>query len=95
MKMSSILHREIHIKGQVQGVGFRYSCLRIAKSLGVKGFVRNEPDGSVYIEAEGTEIQLKSFIDWCRQGPRYAMIENVLVNEGVIKGFSQFSINQN
>jgi len=46
-------HVNITVKGRVQGVGFRYSAMEAAEELGIKGFVRNMPDGSVYIEAEG------------------------------------------
>ena len=43
----------ITVKGRVQGVGFRFSTVREAEELGIKGFVENRMDGSVYIEAEG------------------------------------------
>ncbi|NJQ97304.1 MAG: acylphosphatase [Hydrococcus sp. CSU_1_8] len=56
--------------GRVQGVGFRATARSIALGHGVTGWVRNEPDGSVYVEAEGDEIALKSFSEWCKKGPR-------------------------
>jgi len=62
---------KIHVNGYVQGVGFRWRTVREAAALGIKGFVRNMPDGSVYIEAEGTRKQLRYFVDWCKKGPGY------------------------
>jgi acylphosphatase len=71
------LHYRIFVRGYVQGVGFRWSTARQARSLGINGFVRNMPDGSVYIEAEGSEDNLKEFIDWCKVGPGAGYVERV------------------
>jgi acylphosphatase len=62
---------KIHVKGRVQGVGFRWSTVREAKMAGIKGFVRNMSDGSVYIEAEGSAEQLCKFVEWCKRGPGF------------------------
>ena len=59
--MDEKLLYKIHIRGYVQGVGFRWSTAREAKIMGITGFVKNLPDGSVYIEAEGTADRLKAF----------------------------------
>ena len=67
----------LKVYGKVQGVGFRYYTNRKANELGLKGFVKNKPDGSVYIEAEGEENQLVSFIDWCQDGPSWARVTKV------------------
>ncbi len=85
-------HFKIRIKGRVQGVFFRSSTQKQALMLGVRGFVRNEPDGSVYVEAEGDEPALASLLDWCRRGPPRAQVEHVEVTEGQLKFFSDFSI---
>ncbi|MAG28735.1 acylphosphatase [bacterium] len=58
----------IRVHGTVQGVGFRYTTRDLAQSLGVTGVIRNEPDGSVYIEAQGEEGQLKELVKQCKQG---------------------------
>ena len=50
-----MVHKNIVIQGWVQGVGFRYAARKMAFQYGINGFVRNLPDGSVYIEAEGSE----------------------------------------
>jgi len=67
--MEEKLLYKIHIKGYVQGVGFRWRTLREAVSRDINGLVKNMPDGSVYIEAEGTRKQLKDFVEWCKKGP--------------------------
>lgn len=69
---------KIHVTGYVQGVGFRWRTVREAASRRIKGFVKNMPDGSVYIEAEGTRKQLRDFIEWCRKGPGH--VESVTVD---------------
>ena len=67
----------IKIHGEVQGVGFRYSAQEKAKELNVNGFARNEPDGTVYIEAEGEEENLMNFLKWCYKGPNFAKVKNI------------------
>jgi acylphosphatase len=83
-------HFNIKIFGIVQGVGFRYHAIRQASSIGIAGFVRNEPDGSVYIEAEGNDAGLAEFVNWCKTGPPHARVEDVLLNEGSFKNFTSF-----
>lgn len=67
----------IKIHGDVQDVGFRYEAKRMADEFNIKGFVRNESDGSVYLEAEGEEKELEKFLEWCRRGPRFSRVEKV------------------
>jgi acylphosphatase len=85
-------HLSIRINGKVQGVFFRALTKERADELDVKGFVRNEPDGSVYIEAEADERTLQQFMDWCRQGPPRARVEKMDVNEGDRKDFANFEL---
>jgi acylphosphatase len=85
-------HLNISISGHVQGVGFRYSARSMADFIGIKGFVRNMPDESVYIEAEGDEKQLKQFVDWCHNGPAHARVKNVAVLPGEVKVFDEFEV---
>lgn len=85
-------HFNIIITGKVQGVWYRQSALETALKLGITGFVRNEPDGSVYIEAEGEETQLRQFVDWCKQGPPRAIVKSVSSTESQIKNISAFEI---
>lgn len=90
--MATILHYDITIKGRVQGVGYRYFALRTAQSLGLKGYVKNNPDGSVFIEAEGDENILKKFVSHCKTGPGWAYVDQVNVAEFPIQGYAEFSI---
>jgi len=85
-------HFTIRVSGLVQGVFFRASTKAKAAEFGVTGFVRNEPDGSVYIEAEGEEENLEKFLQWCRKGPANASVENCETIEKPLKGFSAFAI---
>jgi acylphosphatase len=85
-------HFNIRIKGKVQGVGFRYSALKAARSYDICGFVRNEPDGSVYIEAEGDEMKMKLFLAWCRSGPGFGFVDEVVENESGLRGFNDFRV---
>lgn len=88
----SKLHCRIQVTGKVQGVFFRTSAKEEADRLGITGFVRNQPDGSVYIEAEGLREALDAFIEWCRQGPRLAEVQNIEIEEGEIQHFKDFQI---
>ncbi|MDD5032018.1 MAG: acylphosphatase [Patescibacteria group bacterium] len=85
-------HLNIKIFGQVQGVAFRYYSLEKARELNLAGFARNEPDGGVYLEAEGEEGNLKKFITWCRQGPALAKVEKVEAENGEMKNYKDFAI---
>ncbi len=69
----------MNISGIVQGVGFRYYVWNQARHLGLAGYVRNLPDGSVEAEAEGDEDKLKQFIEAIKVGPSGAVVENVKV----------------
>ena len=70
---------ELKIYGCVQGVGFRYDARKKAEKLGVSCSPRNEPDKSLFIEAEGEPQALEQFIAWCRKGPWGAKVERVEV----------------
>lgn len=66
----------LKIFGRVQGVGFRFFCVDVARQYGVRGWVRNTNDGAVEITAEGEEANLKSFVAECRRGPHGARVES-------------------
>jgi len=89
-----VKHIILKVSGKVQGVFFRASTEDVAEKLGIKGFVRNEINGSVYIEAEGEEKILKQFVDWCHHGPPHAVVENVSVVEGDVQHYTKFEINR-
>ena len=83
---------KITVKGKVQGVFFRKNTQQKARELNLAGKVENRPDGTVYIEAQGDEMQLKSLVDWCKEGPPAATVEDVLVSEGETKEMDSFEI---
>ena len=87
-----MLHYNIKVYGLVQGVFFRDSTVNKAKELSIKGFVKNLPDSSVYIEAEGDENDLKNFIEWCKEGPPSAQVDDVALEEDKISYFESFAI---
>jgi acylphosphatase len=81
------------IKGRVQGVGYRMSTQIAAQKIGLTGWVRNLSDGQVEIVAEGHLIQLKQFVDWAWQGPRFAEVLDIKINEQPVSGeFETFEI---
>ena len=70
-------HLVIRIYGDVRGVGFRDAAYWTARKLHVAGFVMNDPEEFVYIEAEGDEPALHEFLTWCRKGPITAKVVRV------------------
>jgi acylphosphatase len=82
----------IRVSGYVQGVSFRASARAEARRLGLTGFARNEPDGSVLIAVEGEEEQLARFVAWCRVGPPRAHIDRVDVAEAAARGYTDFAV---
>lgn len=83
---------QISIYGKVQGVGFRYFVLHQAQLYGVKGFVRNLPDGSVFCEAEAEKSMLDQFVAVCTQGPARAAVNEIIVNEVPDSDYTEFRI---
>ena len=65
------------VAGRVQGVAFRYFACRAARKLGVRGWVRNLPDGRVEFHAEGTVRPVADFLAWLEQGPPAARVDLV------------------
>jgi acylphosphatase len=81
------------ISGVVQGVFFRSNTFKRAKKLGLKGFVRNTPDGRVEAVFEGDEKAVEEILKFCNRGPLGASVENVEVTEEKFKNeFSDFEI---
>ncbi|MBE9599616.1 acylphosphatase [Pedobacter sp. MC2016-24] len=85
-------HIDIKISGKVQGVSFRAVTKVVADQMGVRGMIRNEADGSVYIEAEGDDTLLEVFTDWCNEGTDRAKVEHVEVTPGELKNYQNFEI---
>jgi acylphosphatase len=85
-------HLTLRVYGKVQGVFFRQSSKEKAEELGLTGFARNEPNGSVYLEAEGHAESLATFREWCQAGPSRARVSRVEAEDGEAKGYDRFEI---
>ncbi|MGD0803686.1 MAG: acylphosphatase [Candidatus Bathyarchaeia archaeon] len=81
-----MISAHITVLGRVQGVGFRVNAKRRADHLGLNGWVKNLPDGSVEIIAEGPEVYIEEFIKWCRVGPSGAIVDKIDVERKPAKG---------
>lgn len=90
--MESKLLYKIHVRGHVQGVGFRWNTAREARNLRITGFIKNLSDGSVYIEAEGSSEQLGIFVEWCKRGPGYSVVDSVTVDRFPARNYTDFKI---
>ncbi len=76
----------------MQGVGFRYQARSRAQSLGLAGFVRNLPDGSVEAVFEGEEERVESMVEWSRHGPPGARVDDVEVSWEQSTGEQGFAV---
>ncbi|MYT15201.1 acylphosphatase [Streptomyces sp. SID4951] len=80
------------VSGEVHGVFFRDTCRRTADRLGVAGWVRNLPDGTVEAVCEGEPGQVQKLVDWAHQGPPLATVDAVSVREEEPEGLTGFEI---
>lgn len=87
-----MIARRLRVTGSVQGVGFRFFAQRAALETGVRGWVRNLPDGTVESVAEGEDVAVHRFVERLRHGPRSGRVADVLVEEHVWAGFESFEI---
>jgi acylphosphatase len=76
--------RRIKVRGRVQGVGFRHATVEAARALGVAGWVRNLPDGTVEAFAQGASADVERFVAWCRHGPPLARVDGVEVGDAAV-----------
>jgi len=77
--MEKKVRAHVIVSGRVQGVFFRMETKRAADRLGVRGWVRNLKDGTVEALFEGNQDLVQAALDWCRQGPPHAAVDNVNV----------------
>lgn len=91
MSVSERTARRVMVHGEVQGVSFRYFCRQEARRLGVDGWVRNEPDGTVAALLEGPRQAVEELVAWCHEGPSGARVRHVdveVVEPTGVEGFS-------
>jgi DNA ligase D-like protein (predicted 3'-phosphoesterase) len=80
------------VRGRVQGVGFRQQAVELAGRLGVRGWVRNEADGSMAAHLEGPAEAVEGMVDFLRTGPPAAEVESVETKEAKVEGHEQFAV---
>jgi len=85
-------HLNITIFGKVQGVFFRANAKTQAENLGLTGWCKNELDGTVYIEVEGSEDALEEFVLWCYKGSDHSNVTDVKIDKAKVKNISSFEI---
>ena len=86
--------RRVHVtvRGDVQGVGYRYTLLIVAREAGAAGWVRNRRDGSVEAEVEGTTGQIDEVLAWMAEGPPGARVEQATVTDAATTGERGFEV---
>ena len=86
-----VVRRRVVVTGRVQGVGFRFSTEGEADRLALAGWVRNAPDGSVELEAEGPPETVDELVAWLRTGPPGARVDDVAVTDASPTGEAGFT----
>ena len=87
-----MVRRRVIVRGRVQGVGYRWSARVEAERLGVGGYARNLPDGTVEVEVEGPDPAVRRMLDWLRRGPAFAEVDSLEVTEVAAEGARGFDI---
>lgn len=91
--MASEARVRLVVSGRVQGVGFRYAACEAATEIGVAGWVRNLPDGSVELVAQGSASAVARMTAWAYRGPRHASVDGVHVEDfEPVAGMTRFEI---
>ena len=86
-----MVRKHIYFSGRVQGVGFRYSALYLARPLGLTGWVKNLWDGRVEMEVQGGEASIRAFLERLRE-QRYIVIDSVEERDVPTVEESRFSV---
>ena len=83
---------QVTVRGDVQGVGYRYTMRMVAREAGVAGWVRNRRDGTVEAEVEGTPAQVDEVLAWMAEGPPGARVEAATITDAAPTGESGFEV---
>jgi acylphosphatase len=87
-----MVRKHVVVRGEVQGVGYRWTARHRARQLGVTGFARNTEDGSVDVEVEGAEVAVAEMLDWLASGPPSAIVTSIEVTDAEESGDTTFEI---
>jgi len=82
MADSPSITRHLRVHGRVQGVYFRESMNQKAAQMGITGWVRNRPDGTLEAMIQGEPMAVEQMLEWARHGPSAARVEQLEINEG-------------
>jgi acylphosphatase len=91
-KKKDVIARTYKVTGRVQGVGFRYFVKNKAEALGVRGYVRNEDDGGVFVYAAGDAAAISELAAALHRGPQFSEVRTVEEKEAAVQKFSSFGI---
>jgi len=83
---------KVIIYGKVQGVGFRNFVFLHAKKLNIRGYVKNNPDGTVEAVFEGDEDNINKMIELCKKGPERARVDKINIKDIEINNYQDFKI---
>ncbi len=87
-----MIRKQAIVRGEVQGVGFRYFAHREATQLGLAGYVRNRRDGAVELELEGPDAAVDQMLGWLRHGPTSAVVDSLNVSDLPPLGETGFTV---
>ena len=90
--MSADVRARALVSGRVQGVGFRYDARTRARTLALRGWVRNRSDGKVEAVFEGPRQAVESMLEWCRRGPAGAQVDDCEVIWEAARGEAEFGV---
>jgi len=83
---------KVIIYGKVQGVGFRNFVFLHAKKLNIRGYVKNNPDGTVEAVFDGDEDNINKMIELCKRGPERARVDKIDIKDIEINNYQDFKI---
>ncbi|MDG6910626.1 MAG: acylphosphatase [Nitrososphaerota archaeon] len=84
----------VKVRGFVHGVSFRATMARLATDVGVRGWVRNLPDGSVEAFLEGDERNVTRVVEWAKTGPPRAKVDRVDVEQATPRNLKDFRVRE-
>lgn len=85
-----MINYHLIISGQVQGVGFRWGCYQLAQQIGISGFVKNLPNGQVYLEVQGEPAAVARFVAQVKNGPTpYARVDHLIKHPAPCQNYGE------